>query len=242
MLHPAPVCIVQSLRDSTSKQEQLAAGVSQAGCRGVPAPDGQRPAHGLPVCTAHTGLASAHCLSPGSKAGLQRCSLLRERRGMSEVTAAAGSTKGGAAWMRGHHWSWQGWQGWQHLPSAGEIRKWPCIWGKSQSHPKLILELREACRAKAAPAAQLPLSSQDPFLCSSFHATRRALPPGCSPSAAADSTFIFGLFCSSPAFLPIPGTHGWDEAMFSGNIGFPAVREYSLMKMVQHTALWGWGW
>lgn len=125
-----------------------------AGCRGVPAPDGQRPAHGLPVCTAHTGLASAHCLSPGSKTGMQRCSLLRVRREMPEVTAAAESTKGGGAWMRGHHCSIPGLaapslcRGEEEVALHMEEEPVP-----SQAYPGAAGSLQsKACSCRAAPA------------------------------------------------------------------------------------------
>lgn len=79
--------------------------------------------------------------------------------------------------------------------------------GRASPHPELVPERFRGCAKPAEPRGRhslLPLSSQDPFLCSSFHDTWRSLPPGCCPSAAADSTFIFGCRLQFPSVSPHP--------------------------------------
>lgn len=78
-----------------------------------------------------------------------------------------------------------------------------------------------------------PRSRGDGTACSRYpHKTLSFAVPsmthgGRFPRAAAPALLqtvhsFLDVVCSSPAFLPIPGTHGWYEAMFSGSISFPA--------------------
>lgn len=86
------------------------------------------------------------------------------------------------------------------------------MWRKNQSHPELVLEHFRGCGKPTEPqgrhSPRPPCSSRYPhktlFLCSSFHATQRSLPPGCCPGAAADSTFIFGCLLQLPGVSPRP--------------------------------------
>lgn len=76
-LQTEPGCIVQSRRDPTSKWE----------------PDGQRPAHELPVCAACAGPACTRCPRPGGKAGMQKCFSLGVPRGMPEASQLQKASK-----------------------------------------------------------------------------------------------------------------------------------------------------
>lgn len=156
LLHPAPARIVRSRRDSTSKREQLAAGVSQAGSRGVPAPDGQRPAHGLPC------LRCPH--------GLGLCSLPEPRQQSRDAALLPAPSKEGD--VRGHggcreHQRWRcvgAGTPLEHpragstFPSAGASRRGGIAWGgeepvPSQAYPGAAGSLQsKACSRRAAPA------------------------------------------------------------------------------------------
>lgn len=103
---------------------------------------------------------------------------------------------------------------------------------KNWSHPELVPEHFRGCTKPAEPRGRHSLlprcSSRYPHKTLSF-AVPSMTHGGRFPRAAAPALLqtvhsFLDVVCSSPAFLPIPGTHGWYEAMFSGSISFPAQR------------------
>ena len=228
---PAPVCRLSRVAlcgaGGTPHQsgDQLAAGPPQR-------PDGQRPAHELPVCAARVGSASARC--PGAR-----------QQSWDAKSLPAPSTGYGGRCPR-PHW----------LQRASKARARGCCPGPGTPPQHLRagstfpLQGRgggggTARGGRAGPipslswstseAARSPWSRRDGTACSCYpHKTLSFAVPfmthgGRFPRAAAPALLqtvhsFLDVVCSSPAFLPIPGTHGWYEAMFSGSISFPAQR------------------
>lgn len=209
--------------------EQLAAGLPQH-------PDGQHPAHELPVCAARPGAACARCPRPAAGLGCEAAPTSGYPGEKPEATSAAESIQSGGEPV---------------VPQAGTPRQVP---GAGSAFPPQRRGGGEgiACRGKTSPIPSWSWSTSEAagnrgsggdgtararraapaILTRPFSFAVPSMPhSGRFPRAAAPALLqtvhsFLDVFYSSPAFLPVPGTHGWYEAMCSGSIGFPAQRRW----------------
>lgn len=209
--------------------EQLAAGLPQH-------PDGQHPAHELPVCAARPGAACARCPRPAAGLGCEAAPTSAYPGEKPEATSAAESIQSGGEPV---------------VPQAGTPRQVP---GAGSAFPPRRRGGGEgiACRGKTSPIPSWSWSTSEAagnrgsggdgtararraapaILTRPFSFAVPSMPhSGRFPRAAAPALLqtvhsFLDVFYSSPAFLPVPGTHGWYEAMCSGSVGFPAQRRW----------------